>query len=519
MTALLALLACSNAPVDSAGGGDTRDVIDDATTLGPVQPCDAPLPTVSYTEVGAAMGLLAAPDPDGPHAEGGSVAVLDVDYDGDLDAVIVYENHAPYLYRRDGDTFAVETINGVQSPWLLGLTDINADGRLDLLVGGRPPYVLLGDGVGFGAPTALATLTGDEPGNVAKTLAPGDLDRDGAIDIYAVVNSGSDDGTGLLRADFVLWNDGAGAFTEAPQRAPASSEGRGFDAQVLEWQGQRAIYVANDMGPQYGGNALFTVDGRTLVDQNDACACGIEHSAMGHDVGDWNADGLADIYVAATPFNTLLTAQPDGTFVDVAAAVGAQGIKEQANLGMAWGAAFLDYDNDGHVDILDPQGDNWFRDQENPPILPQPIWMLRQVDGRFEEVSASLGLAQLGSFRSVSAEDHNGDGVLDLLVTEVIAPPKFYLSNGCTADSWIEVAAPIDSRVEVTAGGRTQTAWAQTHMGYGGARAPVVHVGLGAEQSVEQILVTTPQGVVYRVDGPIDARRRVFVGEPPGVLR
>jgi hypothetical protein len=514
MTAILLLAACA-APSDAARGEPS---VPATVTLGPVSACPSPRDAVSYTEVGEAVGFQPAPDPDAPHAEGGSVAVLDVDFDGDLDIVVVYQNHTPYLYRRDGGAFTVESVPGVRAPWLLGLTDLDADGLLDLLVGGQPPVVLLGDGVGFGVATDVPTLTGEDTRrNVAKVLAPGDLDQDGAMDLYAVVNAGGFEPTELDLADFVLWGDNSGGFPLAPERAPPASEGRGFDAQVFEWEGEPAIYVANDMGGQFGGDALFTTDGRTLVDQAEACACAVEHNAMGQDVGDWNGDGLADIYVAAVPFNTLMTAQPDGTFVDMALAVNAQGIKEQASFGMTWGAAFLDYDNDGEVDILDAQGDNWFQDQTDPWILPQPIWMLHQVDGAFVEAGEALGLDQLGSFRAVVAEDHNGDGVLDLLVTDVVERPQLYLSEGCTAEGWIEVAAPIDSRVEVTAGGRTWTAWTGTHSGYGGARAPVVHVGIGAEQMVERIMVTTTSGDVHTVEGPLEARRRVYVEGVPGV--
>jgi len=103
-------------------------------------------------------------------------------------------------------------------------------------------------------------------------------------------------------------------------------------------------------------------------------------------------------------------------------------------------------------------------------------------------------------------------------IPDVVELPQLCLSDGCTAEGWIEVAAPIDSRVEATAGGRTWTAWTATHSGYGGARAPVVHVVIGAEQTVERITVTTTSGAVHTVAGPIEARRRVYVEGAPGVV-
>lgn len=517
----LTVLACSGEPPggDDGGGGDSagETSIPDGVTLGDVVPCDSPVDAVSYAEVGQAWGLQAAPEPDGPHGEGGSTAVLDVDQDGDLDIVIAYPRTPLRLYRRDGDGFSLENVSEGPDPWLLSLADLDEDGRLDLLVGAVQPLAYRAEGDGFASPNALELPPGTSFASVSKALAPGDLDGDGHIDLYVVVNAGGLEPTGAELADYVMWGDGAGGLTTDTTAVPAAGQRRGFDASVIEWQGQTAVYVANDMGPDFGGNVLFTVDGRTLVDRSDDCECGIEHSAMGHDIGDWNGDGLADVYVAATPWNTLLTAYDDGSFVDVAHSVGAEGIARQAELGMSWGAAFVDFDNDGQVDILDAQGDLWFPDDPNLPYLPQPIWLLRQDQGAFTEVGEALGLAQEGSFRSVVADDHNGDGVVDLLVTDVVAAPKLYLSQGCTANAWLQVAAVPDSRVDLTAGGRTATAWTQTHSGYGGARRPLVQFGLGGADVVDRIVVTPPGREPVVIDGPLDARRLVVVGNPPGV--
>lgn len=466
------------------------------------------------------MGLEPAPEPADQHAEGGTIAMLDVDDDGDLDFVIGYTQRVR-LYRRDGDVFVGESIDDTIQPMLLTLTDLDGDGLLDLVVAGNQPSVLPGDGVGFGERQRLDTLLDPYTYNSSsKVLAPGDFDGDGAIDLYAVINSplsaDSVDRTAL--SDYAMWGDDSYAPPVDPAAVGAFGQRRGFDGESIEWQGKRAMYVANDMGTQFGGDVLSTVEDRVFVDQTNACFCGIEHSAMGVDVGDWNGDGLADVYVAATPDNSLLTQLSDGSFVDQAAAVNAKGIQEANNQGMTWGAAMLDYDNDGLVDILDAQGDMWTNRDTNPWVLPQPIWMLRQQDGAFVEVGADLGLAQQGSFRSLAAEDLNDDGVLDLLVTDVVERPQLYLSDGCTADGWIEVAAPIDSRVEVTAEGRTFTAWTKTHFGYGGARRPLAHIGLGRAQAVDGIRVTTPLGAVYDIPA-IDARRRVIVGDAPGVTR
>lgn len=474
--------------------------------------CEAPASAVTYVEAGQDMGLIESPDPDGPHGEGGSAAVLDVDDDGDLDIVVMYARSPLRLYRRNGDRFDLEELDAGHDPWLLSLADVDADGHLDLLVGGGQPVLLRGNGAGFEPREDLPTKV--EPNTlfqVSKALAPADLDGDGAIDLYAVVNAAGGEPEGDALADHVLWGAGDGTFTVG--ELPATAERRGFDASVVPWGDTPAVYVVNDMGPDFGGNVLFSFDGRDATDRTSDCDCGIEHSAMGLDVGDWNADGRADLYVAAVPWNALYTAQAGGGFVENAFAVGAEGIKLQAEFGMTWGAAFIDFDNDGQQDILDAQGDFWFPDDPNLPYLPQPLWLLRQDDGQFTEVGEALGFEQEASHRSVIADDHNGDGVLDLLVTDVVEAPRLYLSQGCTANGWLEVEAPQNSRVEVTVGDRTQTLWTQTKSGYGGAREPRVHVGLGASLEVDALVVTPPNGAPRSLDGPFEAQRTLTFDE------
>ncbi len=150
----------------------------------------------------------------------------------------------------------------------------------------------------------------------------------------------------------------------------------------------------------------------------------------------------------------------------------------------------------------------------DPWVQAQPFELMRQVpgeSGRYEIVSEQYGFGLLGSWRTVVAMDHNNDGILDPLITDVWRQPLLFMSQGCTANGWLAVEAPLSAKVEVTADGRTQTAWISTDSSYGGAMAPVVHFGLGEAEQVDELVVTMLDGERVDVPGPFDGRRRIRI--------
>ncbi|MEC8423229.1 MAG: ASPIC/UnbV domain-containing protein, partial [Myxococcota bacterium] len=139
-----------------------------------------------------------------------------------------------------------------------------------------------------------------------------------------------------------------------------------------------------------------------------------------------------------------------------------------------------------------------------------PLLLLHQRVGVFVDRAQELGLTAMGSFRSVVALDMNDDGVEDFLFSQAADRPLLFLSESCTAAHWIEVDAPVGARVEVTAGGRTQTDWVTLDSGYIATTLPRVHLGLGQTDVVDLIRVFLPGGEMLQAVGPIDARQRVI---------
>ncbi len=151
----------------------------------------------------------------------------------------------------------------------------------------------------------------------------------------------------------------------------------------------------------------------------------------------------------------------------------------------------------------------WFSpDDESMPIEDLTLVMLAGDGVSFEDVSASRGLDAPGSWRSLVATDHNGDGVLDLLASQVTERPSLWLSDGCTAPGWLAVEAPLHARVEVETSAGVQTAWVTTESAYGAARPPEAWFGLGAHQQVDRVTVTLLDGRSAWFED-LGARRRI----------
>ena len=497
---------------DSGGGGDDTQPVE-ALLEGEVIACDAPDDELRYTESAASMGLRGPASPEDEHPEWGSGAVFDADGDGDLDVVLAWPSEPPVLFERVGDGFEERALPGPDHPWQLSLGDLDGDGDLDLVVTGfeyadgtsSQGVVLVNDGGTFSLGDTLPVP--DE--GLVREVALGDLDLDGDLDGWAVVTSREHEQNAV---DMLLLNDGSGGFSASTPIAADVAGGKGFDAQWFDVDADADLdlYVVNDFGPDLGGNVLYVNEGGTLADGRDDCSCGLEHAGMGVAVGDQNLDGQPDLFLTDGEANKLIQALDDHSYVDVTLSTGANQLQSVSE--MAWGAHFVDHDHDGRMDVLVAVGDLWgedkiYTDVETTPEGDHSVSLLGGTEtGTFIERRDERGLALLGSWRAVVADDHNGDGTPDLLVIDVAGQPALWLSDSCTAGSWVEVAAPAGSRVEATAGGTTFTGWASHDSGSGGARASVVHLGLGQADTAD-VRVVVPGGQVYTADGVATRQR------------
>jgi enediyne biosynthesis protein E4 len=162
---------------------------------------------------------------------------------------------------------------------------------------------------------------------------------------------------------------------------------------------------------------------------------------MGAAVGDYDGDGLPDLYVTQYPNSILYHNNGDGTFTDVTVKAGV------AAPGWSTSAVWFDYDNDGRLDLfvcrfvdyseekLKFCGDKLTGERHYciPSIYdPMPCWLFHNNgDGTFTDVSKAAGIAQsLAKAWGVVAADINNDGRTDLYVTNDTVPNFLFANRG-----------------------------------------------------------------------------------------
>jgi len=175
-------------------------------------------------------------------------------------------------------------------------------------------------------------------------------------------------------------------------------------------------------------NALYrnNRDG-TFTDVTEKAGVAGNAYGMGVAVGDYDGDGLPDLYVTQYPHSILYHNNGDGTFTDVTAKSGL------AAPGWASSAVWFDYDNDGRLDLFvcrfvdfNKTKNKWCGDREKkqrwyciPKVYdPMPCWLFHNNgDGTFTDVSKESGVGTApGKAWGVVACDINNDGWMDLFV-------------------------------------------------------------------------------------------------------
>jgi hypothetical protein len=425
--------------------------------------------------------------------------------------------------------------------------DVDNDGDLDLYVTSLGPNVLYrnnGDGT-FADVTARAGV-GDERWGASCAFA--DYDGDGWLDLYVAnyldftveKNVYCGDWRRGLRSYchpdaysspvHVLYrNRGDGTFEETTAKAGVRrTDGKGMGVVWGDYDddGDVDLYVANDSTPNFlfmnngdgtfrdatlSGGAAFSEEGKT-------------QAGMGTDAGDYDGDGDLDLFVTNLDMenNALYSNTGRGTFEDRSFP---GGVAEPSYLMVGFGARFIDFDNDADLDIL--VGNGHILDDihlYNEMIsYEQPMQLYENSGGRFRERAAGAALARRAVVRGLATSDYDGDGDVDVAVSENNRPARLLRNDAGEGGGWLQIDLAarrgnphgIGARVSVSAGGRRQLQEVRSGSSYCSQSDLRLHFGLGKEIRYDGVDVRWPSGARERFEGG-EARRVVRLEEGKG---
>jgi len=177
----------------------------------------------------------------------------------------------------------------------------------------------------------------------------------------------------------------------------------------------------------------------TFTDMTRGSGLGVAIYGLGCAVGDFDNDGLDDVYLTALDGNHLFRNLGNGRFADVTAKAGV------GNPGFSTGAVWFDYDNDGRLDLYVAHYVDWSAgtdqfcslDGKNKSYCTPEAYKGQSSalfhnlgNGHFEDVTKKAGMFDPSSKSlGVVLLDYDGDGWLDLLVTNDTQPNKLYRNN------------------------------------------------------------------------------------------
>jgi hypothetical protein len=277
------------------------------------------------------------------------------------------------------------------------------------------------------------------------------------------------------------------------------------------------IFVTNDLAPNHlwinQHDGLFVEEAALRgVAYN---AFGAAESNMGAAYGDIDGDGLLDLFVTHfTNENHGLWKQgPPGAFQERSIAAGLARCRWH---GTGWGAALADFDHNGSLDVAlvngfvqrrDAPSENFWQD-----YIDRNQVFANVGGGRFEDVSTSNpALCEKPNVgRGLCLGDIDGDGALDLLVTQIGGPARILKNVAPQRGHWLIVRAldeqlhrdAIGAEVRVQSGDRVWRSVVQPAQSYQCSHDPRVHVGLGDTAEVDFISVRWPDGSAERFACP-----------------
>lgn len=484
----------------------------------------------------------------------GGCAILDYDGDGWPDLYFVQGQHTNQpgggnrLYHNRGngtfeDVTEKASVRGHGYGMGCAVGDFDGDGRPDLYVcnyGVNELFRNRGDGT-F---EEVAQRTGAAVRGCSVGGVFADLDGDGWPDLYVAryvqINphspmfcnfSGVPSSCGpvyySVQPGVFLHND-HGRFVDRTREMGLIDPGRAMSVAVadIENNNRLAVFIANDTT----ANALFV--GGPGKRHDAATMAGVAYGNlgsaegnMGCDFGDYDGDGQLDLFVGVMQDRLKLLYHNEGGGVFSLQNQEA-GLQPTSNV-VTYGAGFLDYNNDGSLDLFTADGHVQSRIHEIEARLSwaQPRQLLEN-DGRghFTDRTSAGGPALLTPAvgRGCAFGDLDNDGDVDVVVNNLDGAAMVLMNHAeQLSHHWLRVKLlgkkpdvyPEGTRMELTVGGKRLLRHLHATCSYASASDTRVQFGLGASTSAGPLVVHWRSGKDQEV--PVTGvDREITVQEP-----
>ena len=494
---------------------------------------------------------------------GSGVALLDYDNDGWLDIYLLNGSTIPALKGKepapqamllhnnhDGTFTDVTAKAGVANErWGFGVAvgDYDNDGWPDLYVANYGKNRLYHNNHD-GTFTDVAEKAGVGLGGWSAGPTWGDYDRDGLLDLFVPgyvkydvdhppIAGQGDIPPGYCKfrgvdvmcgprglpgeSDHLFHNNGDGTFSDVSLKAGVSDPKGyyGFASTFVDVDddGWLDLVVANDSVPNYLYHNRHdgTFEDVSYLSGFALTEDGRAQASMGIAVGDYNRDGKVDFYVSAfsDDYNALYRNDGDGNFSDVTYRAG---LADPTIPFLAWGTGFLDFDNDGLLDIFVANGHVYpgVDRQDWGTTWAQRPQLFRNLDGsKFAEVppSTGSGLADVITARGAAFGDLFNDGHIDVVTNNIDSTPTLLRNVVKNDNHWITLKlvggakSPRDAvgaKVFLTSGGARRRADVFSGGSFGSSSDQRIHFGLGPSTIVDKLEIFWPDGTKQEVSVP-----------------
>jgi hypothetical protein len=198
-------------------------------------------------------------------------------------------------------------------------------------------------------------------------------------------------------------------------------------------------------GPRFYNRLYHNNHDGTFTDVTDHAGLRGEGYSMGVAAADYDNDGWTDFYVTGVNRNFLYHNNGDGTFSDVTERAGVGAITTAGKKAWSVSAAWIDYDNDGLLDLFVNSYLDWSPENSrvcgpvgrrlscHPSLYAgQPSFLYHNNgDGTFTDVSGPMGIAEhIGKGMGIAIADYNNDGWMDIFVGNDTMPNFLFRNRG-----------------------------------------------------------------------------------------